>query len=68
MIKYHTFHIEHAKLRPKLAEIEIREKDFSIFWFVGIFLTVYFTALYKGFCEGVFWAGEKFQKSIFCQV
>ena len=68
MIKYDTFHIEHARLSSKLAEIENREKSFSIFWFVGILPTVYFTALYKGFCEAVFWAGGKIQKSIFCQV
>ena len=65
MTKYDSFHIEHAKLPPKLAEIESRENFFSNFSFVGIFLTVYFTALYKGFCEAVFWAGGKFQKSIF---
>ena len=68
MIKQDTFHIEHAKLSPKLAEIQSRENIFSNFSFVGIFLTFYFTALYKGFCEAVFWAGGKIQKSIFCQV
>ena len=65
MIKQDSFHIEHAKLPSKLAEFESREKSFPNFAFVGIFLTVYFTALYKGFCEAVFWAGGKFQKSIF---
>ena len=65
MIKQVTFHIEHAKLPSKIAEIENREKSFSIFLFVGILPTVYFTALYKGFREAVFWAEGKIQKSIF---
>ena len=60
--------MEHAKLPPQLAEIESREKLFSKFSFVGIFLTVYFTALYKGFCEAVFWTGGEIEKSIFFQV
>ena len=57
------FHIVHAKLSPKLAEIENREKKNSKFSFVGKFLTVYFTVLYKGFCEGHILVWETFQKS-----
>ena len=52
MLKVILFHILVDPIRGLDQKIEKRKNNFSIFLTLTIFLTVYFTLLYKGFAEG----------------